>query len=323
MPVEGERPMPWTLLLATDSLYSGGLFLDLKLWLLAGAGTILVSVLLWVPLVRSLTRSVTRLTRATDEIANGNFAVRVPETSGDELGQLGRSVNRMADRLDGFVKGQKRFLGDTAHELCSPIARMQVALEILDGSASGAQKGQVRDLREEVDEMSGLINELLSFSKASLAGRETPLETVSLAALAAEAVRRENANGDAVELKVSEDVKVLARPDLLRRAIANLVRNAVRYAGSAGPILVYDEPADPGHMSLIVRDQGPGVTEPDLQRIFDPFYRAEQSRSRDTGGAGLGLAIVKTCVEACDGSVRAANLQPKGFEVVLRLKQGN
>src|SRR5439155_20847176 len=126
------------------------------------------SALLWFPLIRGITRSIGQMTQATREIAEGRFDGRVNERRRDELGALGQSVNRMAARLAGFVTGQKRFLGDTSNELCSPIARIQMALGILEQRADEKQKAYVADLREEVQHISNLVNELLSFSKASL-----------------------------------------------------------------------------------------------------------------------------------------------------------
>lgn len=319
---EFQRPaMPWIVLLNTRSLYTGGLFIDLRLWIIVGLGTLLISVLLWIPLVRDLTRAISQLTRATEEIAQGNFAVRVDANRPDELGKLGESVNGMAERLDGFVKGQKRFLGDIAHELCSPMARMQVGLGIVEETAAESQARALADVKEEMEEMSGLINELLSFSKASLAGNKNEaLEPVRLWDIASEVVRREGLAEDQVRIEIASTDEALARPDLLRRALSNLLRNAVRYAGKAGPVTVSS--ATSGQIiTLAVRDQGPGVPSDELRKIFDPFYRGEPSRSRETGGAGLGLAIVKSCVDACGGTVAARNLSPKGLEVEIALRK--
>ena len=224
----------------------------------------------------------------------------------------------MAGRLAGVVTGQKRFLGDIAHELCAPLSRTQMALGILEQRADDKQKAYVEDLREEVQHMSSLVNELLSFSKASLGATATKLGPVRLRAIAEEAARRESIEGAQVRLDVPADLSVLAEPELLVRALANLLRNAVRYAGEAGPITVSAR-QDDAEVLLTVADCGPGVPEPELARIFDPFYRLDASRDATTGGVGLGLAIVKTCVESCRGSVSCRNRQPSGLEVTIRL----
>jgi two-component system sensor histidine kinase CpxA len=107
--------------------------------------------------------------------------------------------------------------------------------------------------------------------------------------------------------------------ELLTRALSNLLRNAVRYAGEAGPITVSAQ-REQDEVKIIVADRGPGVPAHDLPRIFDPFYRADASRDRETGGVGLGLAIVKTCIESCGGAVSCRNLEPAGLEVTIRLQ---
>ncbi len=313
------RPWPLTLVLVSTSLRGGGLFFDSTPWVVVGFGALLFSVLFWIPLVRGVTRSLSQMTRATEQISEGRFEVRVTDRRGDELGRLGQAINRMAVRLSGFVTGQKRFLGDIAHELCSPIARVQVALGILEQRADEKQKAYVNDLREEVEQMSRLVNELLSLSKAGLTPREIKLEPVNLAATARRVLELEAAQDGRVQLQIRDDLSVLAQSDLLFRALANLVRNAVRYAGEAGPITVSASRKD-GAVVVIVADLGPGVPEESLQQVFDPFFRAEPSRSRDTGGIGLGLAIVKTCVEACQGTVSARNRVPRGLEVRVVLK---
>jgi two-component system, OmpR family, sensor histidine kinase CpxA len=316
---ETSRGWPLTLLLVSDSLTAGGLFLDPTPWVIVGFGALLFSVLFWLPLVRGVTRSLSQMTRATEQISEGRFEARVDERRGDELGRLGQAINRMAGRLAGFVTGQKRFLGDIAHELCSPIARIQVALGILEQRADEKQQTYVNDLREEVEQMSRLVNELLSFSKAGLTPKEISLEAVNLAATARRVLELEAAQDGQVQLQIPDYLSVLAQPELLFRALANLVRNAVRYAGDTGPITV-SATRQNGVVVVTVADQGRGVAEASLQQIFDPFFRAEASRSRDTGGIGLGLAIVKTCIEACQGTVSARNLVPHGLEVQVVLK---
>lgn len=314
-----SRPWPVTLLLVSDSLSAGGLFIDPMPWVIVGCGALIFSVLFWIPLVRGVTRSLAQMTRAAEQISEGRFETRVDERRGDELGRLGQAINRMAARLAGFVTGQKRFLGDIAHELCSPIARIQVALGILEQRADDKQQAYVNDLREEVEQMSRLVNELLSFSKAGLTPQEVKLEPVNLAATAWRVVELEAAQNSQVQIQIPDDLSVLAQPELLFRALANLVRNAVRYAGQAGPITVAASRKDET-LVITVADQGPGVPEASLQQIFDPFFRGEPSRSRDTGGVGLGLAIVKTCVEACQGTVSARNRVPQGLDVQIVLK---
>lgn len=328
---EVQRPTPGgpspylTLLLVSDSLRGGGLFFDYVPWLLVGGGLVLISVLMWLPFVHGLTHALSRMTTTAEEIAQGRFDTAHPSRRRDELGRLGRALGHMASRLDGFVSGQKRFLGDTAHELLSPLARLEVALSILEqqGNLNGNRRYAERAL-DEVHHLSDIVQDLLSFTKAGMRDRSAALQPASLAELAARAVHREAAE-EWVVLAVPEDLRVCAEPDLLVRALANAVRNAVRYAGEAGPITVSATPVRDNNgdelINLMVSDQGPGVPSESLDRLFDPFYRPEDARTRETGGNGLGLAIVKSCVEACGGRVSVLNRIPHGLELTFILQR--
>ena len=312
------RPVPAMLLAVASSLTAGGWVVDPLPWLLGGFGAVLLSVFLWYPLVRGVTRSLRDLTSATERMAEGKFDTTVEVTRRDELGRLGTAVNHLSGRLDHFVHGQRRFLGDIAHELCSPLARMQLGASLMEREADAAQRARVEDVREEVELMTRLVNELLAYSKTGLQAREAVLQPVNLAALAREVAARESGPDSRVEIEVSESLTARAEPELLARAVANLMRNALRYAGQAGPVRISAQPHGE-QIILTVSDQGPGVPEAELERIFEPFYRPDTARTREAGGTGLGLAIVRTCVEACQGTVSAQNRQPAGLEVAIRL----
>ena len=284
-------------------------------WALVALG---VTALCWTPLLRGLTKSLSRMEHATAEIAHGRFATRVGLTRSDELGRLSSAIDAMAGRLDAMVTGQKRFLGDTAHELRSPLGRMQVALEILDRQATDADRAYIADLREDVDALSRMTDELLQFARADLADRSAPLERVHVAPVIDRVVAREG-QGHAFSTSISSDVVVRAYPQLLERALSNVVRNAVKYAGQAGPITV-DGAMAGEHTVITVSDLGPGVDAADIDRIFEPFYRADAARNRKTGGVGLGLAIVRSAIEACGGTVSCLNRHPHGLEVRITLE---
>jgi two-component system sensor histidine kinase CpxA len=316
---DGGRPNPGVLVIRSTSLSAGGLFFDPQPWLLAGLGLVVASALFWLPFVRRITRSISRMTEATARIAEGNFDVKIAKRSRDELGSLATSINRMAARLDGFVSGQKRFLGDISHELCAPLARIQVALGILEERAPADQQAAIADVREEADQMSSLVNELLAFSRATLDGQEIRRTAVDVGRVAERAVHREAPGSGKVAVETDGELRVLADANLLERALANLIRNAIRYSNGAS-IEVSAWRDGPEDVVVSVADSGPGVPEEAIGKLFDPFFRLDASRSRETGGVGLGLAIVKNCVELCGGSVTCRNRQPHGLEVMLRLK---
>ena len=313
----GNRLAPALLVARVDSLWSLFHLIGLQSWLLAGSGVLALSIIFWLPLVRSITRSVSQLTVATEKIAEGRFDTRVNPRRHDELGRLGESVNRMAARLDAHMIGQKRFLGDVAHELCSPLARLQMATGILAEQAPKNLQDTVADVREEVQQMSTLVNELLAFTKAGMQPRDVALAAVELAPLAREVVSREGAD-ERVTIAIAHGLGAQADPDLLVRALGNLVRNALRYAGDAGPISV-SATREGNRVLLAVEDQGPGVPPADIDRLGEPFFRPELARTRESGGIGLGLAIVRSSIAACQGEVRFSNRDPRGFRAELRL----
>ena len=323
-PTRGGPVPSITLVLASTSLSGGGLFFDYKPWLGLGSALVLISILWWLPFVRGLTRSLTRMTDVAEEIARGQFRPAHSSPRRDELGRLGRALSHMSARLEGYVTGQKRFLGDTAHELLSPLARLEVALSILEQKTdSPGDRRYVERSLGEVRQMSRLVNDLLAYTKAGLRTQTAEVRPVLLAEIARQAVSREAAEQQ-VTVEVPEDCQVCADPELLLRALSNGVRNALRYAGEDGPIAITATPAahpPDGEMDVSVVDHGPGVPPEAIDQLFDPFFRPEDARTRETGGTGLGLAIVKSCVEACGGSVSVRNRVPKGLELTFRLRK--
>ncbi len=322
--LERDKPEPvrTRLLVASDSYTGHGLFFDATPWLILAAVIFIGSTLFWLPFVRGITRTIGHITNATEQIAEEQFDVRVSEKRTDELGRLGTAINHLAVRLSGFVTGQKRFLGDISHELNSPLARMQFALSILENRVGEADRAYVEDVKEEVLLMSKLVSELLAYSRAGIKSSTIKLERVRLRPLMERAVEREAEKNITIELAVEESLEALAQPELLSRALANVIRNAVRYAGNAGTITA-SAGSHNGHIKITVADNGAGVPEAEIEKLFDPFYRIESDRSRQTGGTGLGLAIVKSCVEACQGKVYAQNRAPSGFEVTIVLKKAD
>jgi len=310
-------PLRVVLVARSDTLSAGGMIWNPKPWIQVGIGVFVFSLLFWLPLVRGITRTIARMMHATRQIAAGRFDVRVNLRRRDEIGSLAESIDQMAARLDGLVTGQKRFLGDIAHELCAPLAKMQMSLGILEQRVTGEDAAFVRSASEKAAQIAALVGELLSFSKASFGASSVQLKPVNVAEVAAEVVRREEAPADAITVSIAADLTVSADRELLTRAFSNLVRNARQHA--ATPVAISATRAG-DEVTISVADEGPGVPEAELPRIFDAFYRLDPSRTRDTGGAGLGLAIVKTCIESCCGTVVARNREPRGLEVLVTLQ---
>ena len=291
--------------------------LELKNALWIAFGAVVLSILIWLPFVSGVTRALRNLSQATERIADGRFDTRVPGERHDEIGELGVAINRMSSRLELLVGGQKRFLGDIAHELGSPLGRMQMGVGILEERVPPELRPAVADVREEVAHMGDLVAELLAFTRAGLLPRAAAQVRVELEPLVARVLGREAA-ADAIVVDLPAGLAVRADADLLARALGNLIRNALRYAGRDAEITLRARQVDKD-VELVVEDRGPGVPLEALARLGEPFFRPEVARRRETGGAGLGLAIVRACVEACGGTVRFTNREPQGFRAALRL----
>ena len=316
---EGRQghPLHGLLVIRAADLSGGGLFFDLKPWSIGGLTVLGLSIVLWAPVFFGITRYLSRLSKTTEAIADGKFDARVGLSRSDELGSLGDSIESMASRLDRLVRGQKRFLGDVAHELCSPLARIRTGLGVLEYGLPPEQKARLESIEEDVSELSQLVSELLAFTKASTAPGSVRLEAVELGPLIQLALSRE-CPGQRAEVQIPGKLAVLADRSLFARAVANVLRNAARHGGD-GCELKISAIRQGDEVELRLSDNGPGVDQADLPRLFEPFYRPDAARTREAGGVGLGLAIVRSALEACGGTVRAESASPNGLCVVFRL----
>lgn len=317
------RVRPGVLLASTDNIWGSSILIDFSFIGIIALVLLLLSIVFWYPFVYGLATAVRQLTLATENIAEGNFDVLIANKRQDELGRLAEAVNTLAKRLNGFVVGQKRFLGDISHELRSPIARLQMALEILDASKNlkDEDRKHIEDIREEVVEMTQLVDELLAFSKAGLKGQAPNMVPLQVSALIDSVVERLNLK-ERCSVNTAGAGLVLGDKNLLERALSNVLRNCLRYAGDGSGIAILAVNKEDS-VILTVSDQGPGVTEEALAHLGEPFYRPESSRSRSMGGVGLGLAIVRACVEACGGKVSIRNGIAAGLQVELCLQKAN
>lgn len=302
-----------TLVMVSDTISGGGLFFDLRPWLGLAAAALIISALMWMPFVRGITGFIGTLNHAAGRIAHGKFDERIEKQRSDELGELSTSVNAMAAQLGDYVREQKRITADVAHELCSPIARMQMALGVVEQRSTPDQSTYLQKLDRELQHMAKLVEEVLAFSKAeTIPDRETP-EAIDLRELLQNILARE-APENGVKLEIG-DIQLHSLRNALDRGIGNVVRNAVRYAKD----LEITAKAENDRVLIQIADRGPGVPEESLSRLFEPFYRPEAARGRHTGGSGLGLAITKRCIEACGGRVTARNRDGGGLVVTIHL----
>lgn len=281
-------------------------------------------------LARYLTQPLLKLRTTTNELAAGKLGARVSRKLAkrqDEVGQLGRDFNSMAERLESMVKAQQRLLGDISHELRSPLARLGVALGLARQRSGAAANGALDRIERESDNLNEMISQLLTLTRleSGTDGRERT--DVDLAELVREVA--DDADFEArgvnrtVQVVASDHCSIKGIEELLRSAVENVVRNAVRYTpeGTAVEVALTKQNGGNDNYAVIsVRDRGHGVPEDSLEKIFQPFYRAEDARDRQSGGGtGLGLAITERAVRMHGGSVQAVNAAGGGLAVEMRL----
>ena len=275
-------------------------------------------------LAQHLSAPIRRIQAGARALATENLEVRVSaglEGRKDELAVLARDFDAMADQLRSNRGAVTRLLRDISHELRSPLARMRVALGLARQSPTDSPR-QLDRLEGEIERLDGLISQVLKLAR--LHGSEAPFarEAFDIDEVLEEVVRDANFEGAVKNCKVRQRgaarCVVHGNRELLRSAIENVLRNAVRYSPAGGLVDVTVERSG-GGLSILVQDRGPGVPERDLERIFEPFYRVAESRDRDTGGEGIGLAITSQIMIAHGGSATANNHTGGGLEVLLRL----
>jgi len=276
-------------------------------------------------LARYVTRPLAILRGATRALARGDLAVRVGSTMGrgaDEFAELGRDFDRMAGRLDALVTAERRLLRDISHELRSPLARLNVALGLARQRA-GDDQGALDRIEREADRLNSLIGQLLMLARMESGTASAVRETIDLVAIVHEVVEdaafEAKSRGRAVQLTETCDALVRGDPELLRSAVENVVRNAVRHTREGTAVEVSLRREGAAGVRIRVRDHGSGVPEAALPYIFQPFYRVGDARERGTGGVGLGLTIAHRTLKLHDGTVRAANGAGGGLVVELTL----
>ena len=275
------------------------------LWVLA------VSILFCSALAYYLTAPLRNLRRTVERFGQGDFSARTHAKRRDELGELGRTFDRMAERIQVLLSAERRLLQDVSHELRSPLARLGVAAALAESDAD--RPAALKQIGRESERLNTLIGELLQVTRAEGDKESLRLEIVRLDELVGEVADDCGVEAQARNCKLAfrsaSTPTVKGDPELLRRAVENLVRNAIRHTAD-GTIVDVKLDSDGDRALVSVRDHGSGVPEENLSRIFDPFYRVESDRNRGSGGTGLGLSIARRAVDLHKGSIRARNAHP-------------
>jgi len=286
-------------------------------------------------LARYLTSPVTRLRAATREFASGNLSARVGPTMGsrrDELVSLAVDFDEMAEKIQSLIESQRRLLGDISHELRSPLARLNVALELARQRSGAEAVSALERIQSEAELLNEMIGQLLALTRFESGATEIQKTEFDLEELLSEIVKDADYEAQArqrsVRLGKTEPAIIDGVPNLIRRAIENVIRNAVHYTAEGTEVevgLTIDRKAALGSAPnderavIVVRDHGPGVPGEALGEIFRPFYRVDEARDREAGGVGLGLAIAERAVRLHGGSVTATNASDGGLIVQLTL----
>jgi two-component system sensor histidine kinase CpxA len=261
------------------------------------------------------------LARTFDRFGHGDLSIREQSPRRDEIGDLARSFDRMADRIETLMTAERRLLQDVSHELRSPLARLSFAAALLN-TEPNREKAKER-IGKEVGRLTTLVNSLLEMTRAEGDPASRERKDVRLDRLV-----RDVAEDCAVEaaghscnlaVDVHGEITVTGDEELLRRAVENVIRNAIRYSPEGETIDVHLSAAS-GAARVEVRDSGPGVPKDKLSQIFEPFFRVDDSRNNATGGVGLGLAIAMRAVKLHNGTIEAKNVAP-GLQVTIDLPQ--
>ncbi|MEN6373893.1 MAG: ATP-binding protein [Smithella sp.] len=304
--------------------YGGMSFLILRL-----AAILIVSGIICYLLTRYLTAPIVKLSDAAHRFAAGDFSIRVNSEIGkrkDEISDLASDFDHMVGRIESLLTSQRTLLRDISHELRSPLARINVALELCRSRSEGEAIKYLDRIGQEAETLNELIEQILTLNRVESGVAESKKEKIDLNDLIGKI--RGDANFEAesrkrsVRIVKSEQCVITGNEKLIRRAVENVLRNAV----------IYTDPRSAVELSLkrvwldgypyaaiTVRDHGPGVPENEIANIFQPFYRVDGDRDRKTGGTGVGLAIADAAVRLHGGSIKAANATGGGLSVEIML----
>ena len=290
---------------------------------------LIISSLVCLWLARSFSSPISRLRKATQQLAAGDLTIRVGDQvkGKNEIGGLARDFDHMAERIEDLVAAQQRLLRDISHELRSPLARLGVALELArqDGNPPG-QKKALQRIELESERMNEMIGQLLNLTRLESGDRELQRQSFDLAELIADIVQ--DADYEAknrscqVDFIADSPCPFYGSPQLICRALENVIRNAVKYTAEGTKVTV-ELSNQEQRISIRVLDQGPGVPDESLEKLFEPFYRVADDRDRKSGGTGIGLAIADRAIRLHAGSIKATNRMEGGLcvEISLPFKQ--
>lgn len=264
---------------------------------------------------RKILKPVKLLNEGIAEVSRGNLAYNVEEISRDELGRLTRAFNDMRNRIVEMLKARDQLILDVSHELRSPLTRMKVALEFIDN-----EKIKI-SIHDDIHDLEVMTEEILEGERLDSLHGKLQLEKVLLSDLLHDIAGWFREIKPGIILDPFDD-SIILNLDIQRfkLAVRNLIDNALKYSAEEGEAvhIIVDE--HPDHIKILIHDHGSGIDKDDLTKLFEPFYRTDRSRSRETGGFGLGLSISKKIIEAHGGSLELTSEKGKGTTAEITLK---
>jgi two-component system, OmpR family, sensor kinase len=283
---------------------------------------LLVLALLSIPLARSITAPLERLGAQARAFGAGDQTARSGLRSRDEIGDLARAFDDMADRVIDLWKAEKELLANVSHELRTPLQRIRMALEMVREGHAESAAGYLSDIEEDLGELEHLLDDVMTAARLALSrgthgDPRPPLRRTRLAAgelLEAARARFEvRKSARTLRLELAPDAPAIeADPGLLRRVLDNLLENAAKFSDPDTEIELRAGRGPDGSLVIEVLDRGIGIGAAEQERIFEPFYRTDRSRARATGGVGLGLALARRIVEAHDGTITVHSVPEQG-----------
>lgn len=288
---------------------------------------LLVTAFFCFALSRYMVKPITELREASSRFANGDLSARASNGAAkrfDEIGDLAVDFNHMADKIANMIRSQRRLFGDISHELRSPLARLQVTVEILQKKVAESDQPMLVRIEKEIARMNSLIEEVLQFSRLESGSYdgEKQIFAVSdiLYKICSDADFEGKAKKCSVKLQATSQVRINAVPQLIERAMENVLRNALKYSPENSQVLV--SLSENEHNAIVtIADSGPGVAEAEIHKLFSPFYRCQEDRDRNSGGIGLGLAIAHRAIKLHKGEINLKNRTEGGLlaEIVIPL----
>ncbi len=268
-----------------------------------------------------LWRKLVRLEQVAEAFGEGKLDARASEAPSIRVGNLNQSFNNMADKISQLIQQNRQLTRAISHELRSPISRLRCLNDLMDSASSSVQpKNYIDNMAEDITELEELVDEILNFTRMNTSTNIADLQKQTLKPVLQDVLLKVKREIDReIILNCDSDISAEIDTTLFQRAVGNLVRNAARYCANVVEVNVVHD-SDLSAVLLHVDDDGPGIPLEHRQRIFEPFARIDQSRTRETGGYGLGLSIVKQIAEHHGGDVQVSTSPLNGARFTLTLQ---